>query len=323
MTQVVFLDFGSTSHGDLDLTRLQAVCGHLQLWPHTHTQQRLQHIGRAEVIISNKVMLDAQLLASVRDHVKLICIAATGTNNVDLHAAQKFSIPVTNIRNYAAQSVAEHSIALLFALARQITAYQQTVQRGDWQRSPHFCLLDYPITELAGKTFGIIGYGGLGQATARLARALGMHVLIAERPEASQLRLGRVSLDELFSRADVVSLHCPLTSQTHHLVNAARLRQMKPTAFLLNTARGGLVNETDLLAALQNGTIAGAALDVLPIEPPPADSPLLQQPLPNLIITPHIAWASRTARQTLLDQLADIIGQWQQGTLLNSVLPSM
>ncbi|MEZ5448613.1 MAG: D-2-hydroxyacid dehydrogenase [Thiolinea sp.] len=319
MPDAVFLDFGSTSRDDLDLTRLQAACGSLQLWPYTTLQQRSQHIGKAEVIISNKVMLDAQLLASMQHQIKLICVAATGTNNVDLSAAQRFRIPVTNVRDYASQSVAEHTIALLFALARQIPAYREVLQQGKWQASPHFCLLDYPITELAGKTFGIIGYGMLGKATARLAEALGMQILIADRLDAVHLRPGRVSLDELLTQADVVSLHCPLNEQTRDLINAQRLRQMKPSAFLLNTARGGLVNEADLLAALRSGTIAGAGMDVLEQEPPAADSLLLQAALPNLLLSPHVAWASQRARQTLIDQLADIITAWKQGQLLNAV----
>ncbi len=319
MPDVVFLDYESTSRDDLDLTRLQSVCGSLKLWPHTTLQQRLQHIGEAEVIISNKVMLDAHLLASLRDQIKLVCIAATGTNNIDINAAERFGIPVTNIRNYGTQSVAEHVIALIFALTRQLPAWQQAIQRGDWQRSPHFCLLDYPITEIAGKTLGIVGSGTLGEATAQLAQAVGMQILRAERPDAPHIRPDRVSLDELCARADVISLHCPLTAQTQNLIDAQRLRQMKPSAILINTARGGIVNEPDLLVALQTGVIAGAALDVLVTEPPGADAVLLQQTLPNLLITPHIAWASQRARQTLLDQLADIIGGWQRGELLNQV----
>lgn len=319
MPQTVFLDYASTSQNDLDLTQLEQACGALTLWEDTNPETLLKHIGQAEIVISNKVQINAPTLQALKDQIKLICVAATGTNNIDLAAARDLGIPVCNVRNYGSRSVAEHCISLIFALARQIPAYQQAVQTGVWQQSKHFCLLDYPITEIAGKTLGIIGYGTLGQATAALAAAMGMTVIIAERLDASHIRPNRVSIDELLAQADVISLHCPLTAQTKEFINAARLKQMKSSAFLINTARGGLINEADLLAALQNGTIAGAGLDVLSIDPPTADNPLLWQSLPNLIITPHIAWASRKARQTLLNQLADIINSFQQGKLLNQV----
>jgi glycerate dehydrogenase len=215
--------------------------------------------------------------------------------------------------------VAEHCLSLIFALARQLPAYHQAVQAQAWQKSKHFCLLDYPITEVAGKTLGIIGYGSLGQATAELAAAVGMQILVAERLDAPTVRTGRVSLHELLARADFISLHCPLTEQTKAFINAERLQQMKPSAFLINTARGGLICEADLLTALQTHQIAGAALDVLSLEPPTTDNPLLQTSLPNLIITPHIAWASRSARQTLIEQLADIISSFQTNHLINQV----
>lgn len=319
MPQTVFLDYASTSHNDLDLSKLEQTCGALTLWEDSNPETLLEHIGKAEIVISNKVQINAQTLHALKDQVKLICVAATGTNNIDLVAARHWGIPVCNVRNYGSRSVAEHCISLVFALARQIPAYHQAVQTGVWQQSKHFCLLDYPITEIAGKTLGIIGYGNLGQATAELAAAIGMKIILAERLAASSIRPGRVSLDELFTQADVISLHCPLTEQTKELINAARLKQMKPSAFLINTARGGLINEADLLAALQNGTIAGAGLDVLSIEPPTEANPLIQQSLAKLIITPHIAWASRNARQTLIDQLADIITSFQQGKLMNQV----
>lgn len=319
MPRVTFLDFDSTSRDDLDLSRLQNSCDALTLWPHTRPDQLSAHIADTDVIISNKVVLNAELLQKYQQRIKLICVAATGTNNIDLQAAKKLGIPVTNVRDYGSQSVAEHAIGLLFNLSRQINAYQQSIAQGDWQRSNSFCLLDHPITELAGKTFAVIGYGTLGQATARLAQALGMKLLIAEREDAEIIRPDRVPLDTLFNEADVISLHCPLTEQTRDLVNAKRLRQMKRSAFLLNTARGGIVNENDLLIALQQEEIAGAAIDTLEQEPPGDDSVLLSTTPPNLIITPHIAWASQRARQTLIDQIADIIAAWQQGKLINEV----
>lgn len=319
MPQAVFLDYASTSHDDLDLTRLRHACGQLQLWEDTQADNLLEHIGQAEIVISNKVILNATTLTALKDQIKLICVAATGTNNIDLEVAQQLGIPVCNVRNYGNRSVAEHCLSLIFALARQLPAYHQAVQAQAWQKSKHFCLLDYPITEVAGKTLGIIGYGSLGQATAELAAAVGMQILVAERLDAPTVRTGRVSLHELLARADFISLHCPLTEQTKAFINAERLQYMKPSAFLINTARGGLICEADLLTALQTHQIAGAALDVLSLEPPTTDNPLLQTSLPNLIITPHIAWASRSARQTLIEQLADIISSFQTNHLINQV----
>nr|CAA6827078.1 MAG: D-3-phosphoglycerate dehydrogenase (EC [uncultured Thiotrichaceae bacterium] len=320
MTKVVFLDYDSTSRNDLDLSQLEASCTSLTTWPQTKQADLISHIADAEIIISNKVIIDAELLEKLQHQIKLICVAATGTNNIDLDAAKHFKIPVTNVRNYASQSVAEHSIGLLFTLSRQIAAYQQAVARGDWARSHNFCLLDCPITEIAGKTLAIIGYGNLGQATTRLAKAVGMNVMIAERAGTDEIREGRVSLDTLFNEADIISLHCPLDETTRDLVDAKRLQQMKPSAFLINTARGGIVNEADLLEALKRGDIAGAAIDTLEQEPPTKDSILLSEQLPNLIISPHVAWASQNARQTLLNQLADIISGWQRGELINRVV---
>lgn len=318
MTRVVFLDVGSTSHNDLDFTRLNQACDTLQMWDHTSPAQLLAHIGDAEIIISNKVVLNRATLQTLRTQLKLICVAATGTNNVDLQAAKEFGIPVTNIRNYANQSLAEHVMAFIFALRRQLPAYQRALQQGEWCNSPHFCLLNYPMPQIVGSTLAIIGYGVLGKAVEQLARAVGMHILLAEQP-AKPPRAGRVAFEEAIARADVISLHCPLTEQTRHLINAERLRQMQPHALLINTARGGIVDELALLEALQQGWIAGAGIDVLAVEPPTADSPLLQANLPNLIVTPHVAWASHPARQTLLDQLADIITYWRAGEYLNRV----
>lgn len=320
MPIAVFLDYDSTSRDDLDLTRLEKSCQSLAVWPRTTPAERVQHIADAEIVISNKVVLDAELLEKLQQQIKLICVAATGTNNIDLAAAKRFNIPVCNARDYGSQSVAEHTIALLFALSRQTAAYQQAVARGDWERSHNFCLLDYPINEVAGKTFAVIGYGNLGQASARLAEALDMKILIAERAGVSEARAGRVLLETVFDEADVISLHCPLDDSTRDLIDAKRLQQMKPSAFLLNTARGGIVNEAALLDALKQGEIAGAAIDTLEQEPPGKDSILLSETLPNLIITPHIAWASRNARQTLVDQLADIISGWQRGEMMNRVV---
>lgn len=320
MSEAVFLDLGSTNRNDLDLSRLHKACGLLRTWPHTLPNQCRQHIGSANIIISNKVVLDRALLRDLATQLQLICVAATGTNNVDLDAAQEFAIPVTNIRDYASQSVAEHAIAMIFALRRQLPAWQQALHQGEWQRSPHFCLLDYAMPQIAGSTLAIIGHGVLGSAVEKSAKALGIQVIIAERPGQAP-RMGRVAFEEALALADIVSLHCPLTAETRNLIDAHRLSLMKPGAILINTARGGLVDEQALLNALQTGQLAGAGIDVLEREPPAENSLLLREALPNLIITPHIAWASRNARQTLIDQLADVIESWKAGgALLNRVV---
>ena len=321
MPSVVFLDTASTQAGDLDLNVLvNAAQGQLTLWPHTHVEQLRDHIGKANIVISNKVPLDAPLIHSLQDSLKLICVAATGTNNIDLTAAQHFKIPVTNVRDYGSQSVAEHVFSLIFALSRSLPAYQQELNQGAWQRSEQFCLLNHPIRELAGSTLLIIGSGTLGQATARLGQALGLRILFAERPN-SPTRTGRIALEEGLKQADIVSLHCPLTPETQHLINAERLKLMQPHALLINTARGGIVDEVALLAALTHGWIGGAGIDVLPQEPPIHGNPLLAAPLTNLIVTPHIAWASRTARQRLIEQLAQIIHTFiTTGEVLNRVV---
>lgn len=319
MHKAVFLDLGSTSHDDLDLSRLHTACGELTSWNQTRLEQRLQHIQNADIIISNKVILDAEILEQLQGQIKLICIAATGTNNVDLNAAKALNIPVTNIRDYASQSVAEHVMALIFALYRQLPSWQHDVPRGAWSLSPHFCLLNPPIRDIAGATLGIVGYGVLGQAVAAHAQALGMQVIVAERPTADSVRAGYMAFDDVLAQADIISLHCPLSPETANLFDAQRLQQMKAGAILINTARGGIVDEIALLQALQSGHLAGAGMDVLAQEPPPADHPLLHAQLPNLLITPHVAWASRSARQTLINQLAEIIERWQHGDILNRV----
>ncbi|WP_020558707.1 D-2-hydroxyacid dehydrogenase [Thiofilum flexile] len=320
MPTVVFLDTASTQAGDLDLTPLSTACqGQLTLWPHTPAAQIQEHIGTASIVISNKVPIDAALMHSQRDTLKLICVAATGTNNIDLNAARQLNIPVTNVRDYGSQSVAEHVFSLIFALSRSLPAYQQELNQGAWQRAEQFCLLNHPIRELAGNTLLIIGGGTLGQATARLGQALGMKILFAERPHAPT-RAGKIALEAGLQQADVVSLHCPLTPETTHLINAERLALMQSHALLINTARGGIVDETALLAALRQGQIGGAGIDVLPQEPPIQGNPLLEAQLPNLIVTPHIAWASRTARQRLIEQLAQIISTFiNTGEVLNQV----
>ncbi|HJS14372.1 MAG TPA: D-2-hydroxyacid dehydrogenase [Rheinheimera sp.] len=301
-TQVVFLD--AATMADTDLSPLQLADIHLTLYPQTSAEQLLNHASGAQVLISNKVPLDAKTIAALPE-LRCILVAATGVNIVDIAAAKAAGIVVCNAQGYAGTAVPQQVFALLLQLTNHIQSYHQAVQQGVWSQSPQFCLHLQPIEELAGKTMALLGYGDLGQATARLAEAFGMKVLIAERPDATETRAGRTAFETALRQADVLSLHCPLTDSTAKLINAKTLSWMKPTALLINTARGGLIDETALAEALTSGTLAGAALDVLSTEPPAVNHPLLEPALPNLIITPHVAWASRQAMQRLVLQLSE------------------
>jgi glycerate dehydrogenase len=228
-----------------------------------------------------------------------IAVTATGTNNIDITAARARGIAVANVEGYGTQAVAQHTFALMLALANRLPDYSRDARNGRWSASASFCLMDHPVRDLAGSTLGIIGYGALGRAVAQIATAFGMQVLVAEGEGGPQP--GRTPLPALLARADIVTLHTLQSARTEKLINAERLAQMQRGALLVNTARGGLIDEAALLAALASGQLGGAALDVLSVEPPPADHPLLVADLPNLIITPHCAWVSRGARQRLLD----------------------
>lgn len=314
----VFLDRDSLNHDDLDFSSLQSTLADWRFYADTQPEQTASRIADAEVVVSNKVMLNEAALDAA-PKLKLIAIAATGTNNVDLNVAARRGISVCNIRRYATPSVVQHVFALLLSLTRHLNDYQAAVRRGDWQRSGQFCLLDYPIRELGDLTLGIIGYGELGRAVADTAeRAFGMRVLLAQRP-GGPAQPGRIALHELLPQLDVLSLHCPLTAETRGLIGREQLALMKPDALLINAARGGIVDEAALATALLGGKLGGAGIDVLSEEPPTADSPLLQQALPNLIVTPHIAWASRQSRQRLLDQLAENIAAFVAGRPQNLV----
>ncbi len=271
-------------------------------YPNSTADEALQRLQGATVAISNKVPLSRPLLQQCPE-LKLIAIAATGSNHVDLQACQELGIAVCNIRNYADITVAEHALMLMLALRRNLAAWQASVNAGEWQRSKQFCLMQHPVQDLAGSTLGIVGKGSLGESVARLARAFGMNVLFAERKPARQLRVGYTPFQEVLQTADVLSLHCPLTDDTRHLIGARELAQMKPGAILINTARGGLIDATALADALRTRTIAGAGVDVLESEPPVDGNPLLDVPLSNLIVTPHCAWLGSGALANLADQL--------------------
>jgi glycerate dehydrogenase len=268
-------------------------------------QQVALRIAQAQVVIANKAPLMKPSLAQAKG-LKLICVAATGTNNVDLEAAAQQGVTVCNVRDYATASVVQHVFTLMLNLSTQFVSYHQAVIAGHWQSSDQFCLLDYPIQELAGKTLGIIGYGVLGHAVARAAEAFGMKVIIADH-KGVKPRSGRSAFEEVLAQADVVTLHCPLTEATKHLIGIEELAAMKPSALLINAARGGIVDESALVQALQQQKIAGAGFDVLTEEPPVHGNVLLDAKIPNLIVTPHIAWASRESRQRLIDEIVENI----------------
>ena len=317
----VFLDLETVDTGDLDRSRL-AAC--LPVWDwHQYTAPGdiPARIKNADVVICNKCVLDRAALLRAST-LKLIALAATGSNNIDLEAATELGITVCNIRDYGSESVAQHTITLMLNLLTAQPWYWQSVRAGAWSDSRQFCLNHLPIREARGLNFGVIGYGVLGKSVAGLARGLGMNVLIAERKGVSP-RPGRLGFDEVIRSSDVLSIHCPLTRETHNLVARKQLQSMKPDALLINTARGGIVNEMDLADCLREGIIAGATVDTLSEEPPPRSHPLLATDIPRLIITPHNAWASHTARQAALESLAEIIQEFQAGKPLNQVNPAV
>ena len=317
----VFLDFGSVTRGDMDCTAMEQAVSPWRYYEDSSEQEVLERIREAEVIVSNKVFLNrAAILAANR--LKLICVAATGYNNIDLVAAAERNIPVCNVRGYATPSVVQHVFMLMLNLARRFVEYQGLVKRGGWQTSRFFCPLDSGIEELSGKTLGIIGYGELGKAVGQIAQAFGMQLLIAEH-KGKPARPGRTAFDEVIRQADFITLHCPLSQETRHLISRREFELMKPSAYLINTARGGLVNETDLLQSLSTDRIAGAAIDVLQEEPPSHDNLILQYQPENLIVTPHIAWASRESRQRLLDQLASNINHFYQQKPFNQITDAL
>lgn len=314
----VFLDLDSVDRSDLDLAGLRSALPEWRMYETVDSTPVAERIAGAQVVVTNKVVLDAELLEAARDHLHLVCVAATGTNNVDLEAAARLGIPVCNARGYATPSVVQHVFALILALSTRLLDYEQAARDGRWARSPFFCVLDVPIREITGLTLGIVGYGELGRGVAQVAEVFGMEVLLSQRP-GGPARPGRVPLDELLGRVDVLSLHTPLTPQTRGLIGARALSLMRDDALLINTARGGIVDEAALAAALREGRLGGAGIDVLADEPPVRGSPLLEPGIPNLIVTPHTAWASRASRQRLLEDVAENIRAFRQGRARNIV----
>ncbi len=311
---IVFLDRG-TLIADLPVPAFE------HIWVE-HAETRPEAAGealkQATIAITNKVPITRAVLAAA-PKLKLVAVAATGVNNVDLEACRERGVAVTNIRGYAEHTVPEHVFMLLLALRRSLFGWRQSLQAGAWQKARGFCLFDHPIHDLHGTTLGIVGHGSIGRGVERLAQAFGMRVLLAEHKGAAACRPGYTAFDEVLARADHLTLHCPLTPETRGLIGAREFELMQRHAVLINCARGGIVDEAALLAALTSGRIAGAALDVLAVEPPTDGNPLLALNLPNLIITPHVAWSSREAMQALGEQLIRVIEAFVAGHPINLV----
>lgn len=318
--KIVFLD--AATYGDIPLERF-ATHWDCTLYQITNPQQTISRLAGHSIAITNKVVIDKTILNSLeaRD-LKLIAVAATGTDIIDREEAGRCGVTVCNVPGYATQSVAQFTMALILELATGASRYSSDVKNGKWERSPVFSLLSHPSVELSGKKLGIVGYGSIGRAVAQMARGFGLEVLVAARPGVDgPTAKDRVPLHQMLRVADIVSLHCPLTPETRNLINRQSLSLMKPTAFLVNTARGPLVDEAALIAALRSKRIAAAALDVITQEPPPANHSIIlaAKELENLTVTPHTAWSAREARERLLQDVAENIAAFLQGRDRNRV----
>ncbi|RBW48660.1 D-2-hydroxyacid dehydrogenase [Marinobacter sp. F3R11] len=300
--KAVFLDTATLGQ-DIDLAPLEQVTGPMVKYDATARDQVAERIRGFDTLLVNKVVLGREHFENCPE-LKTIAVVATGLNNIDLAAAKEHGIRVLNVTNYGRSTVAQHTMALILALATRLLDYDRDVRAGRWAESDMFCLMGHPIMELEGRTLGIVGYGDLGQGVAERARAFGMNILLGARPGQPAGETDgypRIPLDELLPQVDVLSLHCLLTDETRNMISTRELQMMKPDSLLINTSRGGLVDEAALAAALRTGVIGGAGFDVLTEEPPRRGNPLLAGDIPNLIITPHSAWASREARQRIVE----------------------
>jgi glycerate dehydrogenase len=316
--KIVVLDGHTLNPGDNPWDAVAAL-GELTVYERTPASQVAERAGNAEIVLTNKTVIDGQALAALPS-LRFISVTATGYNVVDVESARRQGIAVSNVPEYGTNSVAQHTIALLLALVNRPERHDQLVRQGEWQRCGEFCFWDAPLVELAGKQMGIVGFGRIGRRVGELARALGMTVLASSAkpgsPPGYQPFAWR-STEQVFAEADVISLHCPLVRDNQGLVNRGRIARMKPSALLINTARGGLVHERDLADALNEGRIGGAALDVLSAEPPTPDNPLLTAK--NCLITPHVAWATVEARRRLMAVTAMNVAAFLRGEPINVV----
>ncbi len=314
MESIVFLD-ASTCIADIRRPKFDH---NWKEYPATSTGQAVERLKDATIAITNKVQLQRETLERL-PNLKMVAVAATGTDNVDIEYCREHGIVASNIRDYSVHTVPEHVFMLMLALRRNLLAFHADVRSGAWQASSQFCLFTHPLNDLHGTTLGIVGRGAIGKSVEQIARAFGMQVLFAEHKGTSETRPGYCAFDTVLRDSDVITLHLPLNAQTRHLISTAEFALMKPSALLINTARGGLVDETALLEALRAGRIGGAGFDVLGKEPPREGNPLLELDLPNFILTPHIAWSGRAAMQALADQLIDNIDAYAAGSPRNRV----
>jgi glycerate dehydrogenase len=314
--RTLFLDYETVSNGDLDTSRLEQAAPDIRFYPLTDDKEIIERISDARIVLVNKIKLTRERLQAARE-LKLIAVAGTGTDGVDLAAATERGIAVCNVRGYCTASVVQHAWAMILSLTQHLSQYMRLATdgswaEGSWVENETYAVLAHPIRELSGRVLGIVGWGTLGRGVAAVGEAFGMRTLVCNRPGAAP-EPGRVSLDELLATADIVSLHCPSTPATRGLIGARELGLMKPDALLINTARGALVDGAALAQALREGRLAGAGIDVLPQEPPTDGDPLLDPGIPNLILTPHIAWAAREARQRCIDEMAANITDFLRG----------
>jgi glycerate dehydrogenase len=314
MENIVFLD-ASTCIADIRRPKFDH---QWKDFPATSTGQTMERLRDATIAITNKVQLRKEVLEQL-PKLKMVAVAATGTDNVDIEYCREHGIVVSNIRDYSVHTVPEHVFMLILALRRNLLAFHADVRNGVWQTATQFCLFTHPVNDVYGSTLGIIGRGAIGKAVEQIAKAFGMKVLFAERKGVNEIRPGYTAFDTVLQDSDVITLHLPLNAQTRHMIGAAEIERMKPDSLLINTARGGLVDEKALVQALQSGRIAGAGFDVLGKEPPSGGNPLLELDQPNFILTPHIAWSGRTAMQTLADQLVANIEAFIAGKPQNRV----
>ncbi|MEX3074298.1 D-2-hydroxyacid dehydrogenase [Vibrio alginolyticus] len=286
----------------------------------TSPEQVVERLSGAEIVISNKVILDSQVLAQLPE-LRMVAVAATGFNNVDVDYCANNNIAVANVQGYATRSVPEHVIAMLFALRRNLFGYHQDIAAGEWQRNKQFCFFTHSIGDIGGSTLGVIGSGTLGKATSQLAKALGMNVMFAERKGATECRPGYVLFEDVLKQSDAITLHCPLNEHTRDLIGEAELRMMKPTAILINTGRGGLVDEQAIVDALKAGEISAAGFDVFTQEPADESNPLIaNMSMPNLLLTPHVAWGSDSSIQRLAEILIENINAFERGEHVNRLV---
>jgi glycerate dehydrogenase len=315
MERIVFLD-RNTLRAEI---RRPAFAHEWREYGETRPAEVVERLGGASIAVVNKVRIGEAELAQL-PALRLIAVAATGTDNLDLNSCRARGVAVSNVRGYATHTLPEHVLMLMLALRRNLLSYRRDLRAGAWQRAEQFCLLTHPIRDLHGSTLGIIGHGALGQSVGQLARALGMRTLVAERKNAAHApREGRTPFAEVLRESDIVTLHTPLNDETRNLIGAAELALMRPDALLINCARGGVVDESALIEALRGGVIAGAGVDVLGREPPREGHALVELDLPNLIVSPHVAWASLQAMQALADQLIDNLEAFVRGEAVNLV----